>query len=108
MDKDKLLGILTKPSSVAVIGASGDKDKVGGRPVDYLKRFGFSGSIYPINPTRDVVQGIKCYPNLRALPETPDLAVIALEGPAVKAAVQVCAVGGGKAAVIMRDRQSVV
>lgn len=101
MDKDKLLGILTKPSSVAVIGASGDKDKVGGRPVDYLKRFGFSGNIYPINPTRDVVQGIKCYPNLRALPETPDLAVIALAGPAVKAAVQVCAEGGVKAAVIM-------
>lgn len=43
------------PKSVAIIGASDNPNKVGGRPVDYLKRFGFRGHIYPINPARDAL-----------------------------------------------------
>ncbi len=44
------------PRSVAIIGASENPNKVGGRPVHYLKKFGFKGKIYPINPTRTEIQ----------------------------------------------------
>src|SRR5579884_4499287 len=44
------LDSLLAPRSVAVIGASDDPDKVGGRPIDYLRRFGFQGAVYPVNP----------------------------------------------------------
>ena len=40
------------PRSVAILGASQDPNKVGGRPLHYLKRYGFKGPIYPINPGR--------------------------------------------------------
>jgi acyl-CoA synthetase (NDP forming) len=44
------------PRSVAIIGASENPNKVGGRPVHYLDKFGFRGSIFPINPSRGEVQ----------------------------------------------------
>src|SRR5579871_1921354 len=49
------------PRSVAVIGASENPNKVGGRPVHYLDKFGFKGKIFPINPSRAEVQGHRCY-----------------------------------------------
>src|SRR5438105_3854759 len=70
------------PKSIAIIGASDNKNKVGGRPVDYLQRFGYSGKIYPINPARASVQGMPCYPDVAALPEAPDLAIVAVAGEA--------------------------
>ena len=59
------------PRSVAIIGASENYNKVGGRPVHYLDKFGFKGKVFPINPTRQEVQGHKCYPSLADLPEAP-------------------------------------
>ena len=52
------------PRSVAIIGASENPNKVGGRPVHYLDKFGFKGRIFPINPSRAEVQGHKCYKSL--------------------------------------------
>ena len=43
---------LFSPRSVAVIGASDNPNKVGGRPIHYLNRFGFAGKVYPVNPAR--------------------------------------------------------
>ena len=48
-DHDKSLGVLFNPQSVAIIGASDDTSRIGGRFVLYLKNYGFSGSIYPVN-----------------------------------------------------------
>ncbi|PLC48197.1 CoA-binding protein [Pollutimonas subterranea] len=96
-----LLTLLTEPASIAVIGASDDKNKVGGRPVDYLQRFGYPGRIYPINPGRERVQGLPAYASLAQLPETPDMAIIALAGPAVSASIEACAEKGVGVAVIM-------
>jgi acyl-CoA synthetase (NDP forming) len=62
------LQALLAPESVAVVGASDDPDKVGGRPIDFLRRFGFGGRIYPINPNRGIVQGLTSYPDLEAVP----------------------------------------
>ena len=53
------LDVLFRPNSVAVMGASSDKKKIGGRPIFYLKHYNFEGDIYPINPNYDEIQGAK-------------------------------------------------
>ncbi|ORE91397.1 CoA-binding protein, partial [Stappia sp. 22II-S9-Z10] len=96
------LSALLAPASVAVIGASDNPDKIGGRPIAYLRRFGFKGAIYPINPARPSVQGLTAYPSLTALPAVPDAAIIAVAGASsVAQQVNACAAAGVKAAVIM-------
>lgn len=89
------------PKSVAIIGASDNPDKVGGRPVDYLRRFGYAGNIYPVNPARSVVQGLPCYPDVASLPEAPDLAIVAVAGAAVATTVRACAARGVRTAIIL-------
>jgi acyl-CoA synthetase (NDP forming) len=89
------------PRSVAVIGASDNPHKVGGRPLLYMKRYGYRGAIYPVNPGRKVVQELKSYSSLESLPETPDLAIIAVAGEEAVAAVAACAARGVKVAVVM-------
>ncbi len=89
------------PASIAIIGASENPDKIGGRPVDYLRRFGFRGRVFPINPNRREIQGLPCFPGLGALPSVPDLAIIAVPGAAAVAAVEGCAAAGVKVAITM-------
>jgi hypothetical protein len=79
------------PRSVAVIGASDNPHKVGGRPILYLQRHGFKGAIYPINPARTSVQSLKSYPEIGATPEAPELAIVAVAGDEALAAVEACA-----------------
>jgi acyl-CoA synthetase (NDP forming) len=92
---------LLNPRSVAVVGASDNPDKAGGRPVHFLMRFGFAGKIYPINPQRAEVQGLPSFASVTALPEAPDLAVIAVGDRDVPAAVAACAERGVKCAVVL-------
>ena len=89
------------PRSVAVIGASENPNKIGGRPIHYLGRFGFGGAIYPINPHRAEIQGHRSYPDLASLPEAPDLAIVAVPGQAAVAAVAASAERGVKVAIVM-------
>ena len=89
------------PKSVAVIGASDNPNKVGGRPVHYLDKFGFKGKIFPINPSRPEVQGHKCYPSLADLPEAPEMVIVAVAGDSAIGAVDDCAAHGVKIAVVM-------
>src|SRR3954447_21341025 len=89
------------PKSVAVIGASENPNKVGGRPVHYLDKFGFKGKIFPINPSRQEVQGHKCYPRLADLPEAPEMVIVAVAGDNAIGAVEDCAAHGVKIAVVM-------
>ncbi|MBI2313670.1 MAG: acetate--CoA ligase family protein [Betaproteobacteria bacterium] len=95
------LGYALNPASVAIIGATDNRNKVGGRPIYYMKRFGYRGIIYPINPGRAQVQGVRCYPDLAALPEVPDLAVVAVSADRAMHAVRDCAERGVKVAVVM-------
>ncbi|MGE0658921.1 MAG: acetate--CoA ligase family protein [Reyranellaceae bacterium] len=90
-----------QPQSVAVVGASENPHKIGGRPIAYLQRFGYDGRIYPINPNRAEIQGLAAYATLSALPESPDLAIIAVPGLAAVDAVEACADKGVRVAVIM-------
>jgi len=95
-----LTGMLA-PRSVAVLGASADAARIGGRPIDYMLRQGFAGAIYPVNPRRDEVQGLRAYPNVAALPETPDVAVVAVSADIAVQAVQDLADAGVKNTIVL-------
>lgn len=92
---------LFAPASVAVIGASDNPNKVGGRPLHYLRAFGYAGEVFPVNPLRESIQGYRAYADLAAIGRTPDAAVIAVAGDAALEQVRLCARAGVKAAVIM-------
>ena len=94
------LDALLSPRSVAVVGASDTPTRIGGRPIAYLKAAGFSGTIYPVNPTRETVQGLKAYPSLAALPGAVDAAILALPAAAVVSAVEEAAAAGIRACVV--------
>ncbi|MGI9385482.1 MAG: acetate--CoA ligase family protein, partial [Methyloligellaceae bacterium] len=91
---------LLAPRSVAVIGASDDPSRIGGRPVAYLKSAGFAGEIYPVNPKRDEVQGLRAYPSITDIEGPVDFALITVHvGIALEAARQ-CAAKGVKTCLL--------
>lgn len=98
-DGSALLSLLS-PRSVAVLGASDNTVKAGGRPIDYMRRHGFAGAIYPVNPNRATIQGLAAYPSLDALPASPDLVVISVPGTEVEQAIDRCLAIGARGAVI--------
>src|SRR2546428_3183054 len=69
---------LLAPGSVAIFGASNDPTRISGRSLRYYREAGYAGALYPINPTRDTVQGLKAYPDLAAVPGPVECAVIAV------------------------------
>jgi acyl-CoA synthetase (NDP forming) len=79
---------------VAFIGATEDLGKFGGRCVRQLIDFGFSGEIYPVNPKRSEIFGLKCYPSLADVPAPPDHVGIVLPAGAVASAVEDCVRAG--------------
>lgn len=95
------LDVALNPKSIAVIGASENPNKIGGRPLLYLSRFGFKGKVYPINPNRAEVQGLATAPSLQDLPEAPELAIIAVPGAAAVEALDACGERGVKLALMM-------
>jgi len=99
--REKPLQALLDPKSIAIVGASDNPEKIGGRPIKYLKQFGYGGKIYPINPNRAEIQNIAAYSRLEDLPEVPEAAIIALPGDGAVEAVRQCAESGVRAAVVM-------
>ncbi len=96
-----LLESALNPRSVAIIGASENIHKIGGRPIYYMGQHGYKGQIYPVNPTRTEIQGHRSYSTLADLPEVPDLALIVVGGDKTVSAVEDCAARGVKSAVII-------
>ncbi|MBA4190531.1 MAG: GNAT family N-acetyltransferase [Planctomycetaceae bacterium] len=90
-----------RPNAVAVIGASRDPSSIGHRVLVGMVQAGYRGSIYPINPKATEIAGLKAYPSVRALPEMPELAVIAVPAAAVMRVVDDCAAGGVRALVLI-------
>ena len=91
---------LLRPDSIAVIGATADANKLNGRPLHYLRRDGFQGRIYPVNPNYDEVIGMRCYPDVDSLPEAPDMAIVAVAARRVVDSVEALGRKGTRAAIV--------
>jgi acetate---CoA ligase (ADP-forming) len=83
------LSPLLNPRSIAIIGASDTKARIGGVPVDLLKRAGFA-KIYPVNPKNETVQGLPAYKDIESVPEVVDLAIIAVSAEATLPMLERC------------------
>ena len=94
------LQALVDPRSIAVIGASADAARIGGRTIYFLQRHGYAGRIYPVSHRGGAVQGLESYPDIASVPETPDLAVISIPGAGVLEQLERCATSGVKAAIV--------
>lgn len=97
IDLDRIIA----PQSVALIGATEDYSKFGGRIMHHLVEHNFAGTIYPINPKRETVLGLTCYSSIEAVPASPDLALLALPAKYLEQAVEACGRAGVGACVIV-------
>ena len=94
------LSALFDPSAVAVVGASDDPTKIGGRPLHLLKAARFGGPIYPVNPHRELVQGLNAYPTVSDAPTRPDLAIIAVPASHVLTSFEDAVSAGVRVAIV--------
>ena len=97
------LTALTIPSTVALVGASDDVAKLTARPLVFMQQHGFAGRIYPVNPVRETVQGIKAYKTVTNIPEQVDHAYILVGTDQVIAAVEDCAKARVKVVSVLAD-----
>ena len=95
------LDAIFAPKSVAVIGASETPGSVGRTIVWNLLSSTFGGTIYPVNPKRPSILGIKTYPNLSAVPEIVDLIVVVTPAPTVPDIIKEAVDIGVKGAIII-------
>lgn len=91
---------LLNPQSIAFIGASSRADRIGGMPIDLLQRYGYRGSVYPVNPKYQEVFGYPCHADIESVPEAPELAVLAIAARDVVAMLRRCHARGVKAAIV--------
>ncbi len=90
---------LFEPRSVAVVGVPRGA-KVGQIFLQGLMRPGYKGRLYPINPNADEILGLKCYPSISSLPETPDLAILVVDAETSISVMAECAERGVQAAAL--------
>lgn len=91
---------LFEPKSIAIIGASDNPNRIGGRPISILQNRGFRGEIFPVNPKYSTVQGLTCYPDAASLPVAVDLFLICLPAASAVDALEEVVKAGGHSAVI--------
>ncbi|MEM9059120.1 MAG: acetate--CoA ligase family protein [Pseudomonadota bacterium] len=91
------------PRAVALIGLSSRADAPTGRPLQFLRRAGYSGKIHVVNPARETVQGERCLTSIHDAPEVPEHAYILVGQDRVEQAVHDCAEAGVKIASILAD-----
>src|ERR1700686_1686030 len=99
--RSPVLEELFAPSSVAVIGASNSPNTVGKSLFRNLLTSGYQGVVYPVNPKWKSVSGVRCYSDVAALPETPDLAVVIVPAARVGAVVEDLGKRGTKGLVVI-------
>lgn len=101
--QDRLANAVFTPRSIGLVGLSSDPARPSGRPLGFLRREGYAGEIYIVNPRRDEVQGARAWPSLDSLPEVPEHVYILLGTDRVEEAVRQCARAGVKVASIVAD-----
>src|SRR5512143_3491528 len=89
------------PKSVALIGATETKGSVGRTVLWNLISNPFGGPVFPVNPKRSSVLGIKAYPNIASVPDRVDLAVITTPAPSVPGLISECVDAGVKGAIVI-------
>ena len=92
------------PRAVAILGASDDLMKWGGSMLALLRKFGFGGAVYPVNPRADTVQGLKAWPSVQAIGQPVDVALIALPQERTEAAFEDCAAAGVKVILMVTSQ----
>jgi acyl-CoA synthetase (NDP forming) len=95
------LRVLFRPQSVCIVGASSNSSSISGRPLHILRRHGYEGPIYPVNPKYDELAGIPCYRAVAALPQIPDVAIFVIPAPLVPSSLLECAEFGIKNMIII-------
>ena len=90
------LKFMFAPKSVALIGATEKEGSVGRTLLWNLISHPFGGTVFPVNPKRKSILGIRAYPSLKELPESVDLAIIATPAPTVPALIRECVETGGQ------------
>jgi acyl-CoA synthetase (NDP forming) len=98
---ENILDVLWTPKSVAIVGASADPHKTGGRPVTYLLNHGFDGDIWPINPKVDEIAGLPCFRCVADLPAAPDVGIVLLNAERAEGAVRDLAAKRCKLAIVL-------
>ncbi|MCF8369216.1 MAG: GNAT family N-acetyltransferase [Bacteroidales bacterium] len=97
----KKLDKIFRPKRIALIGVSNDPNSVGGMTLRNLIGGGYNGVVYPVNPKREAVLGIPCFPDVKCLPKTPDLAVIMTAASFVPQIISECGEAGINGIIIM-------
>jgi acyl-CoA synthetase (NDP forming) len=87
---DARIGPFWNAASIVVVGASGDSRKFAGRPLHFLRRYGYSGAVAAVNPQYTEIEGFACYPSIRDLPQRPELALVMLNAELAVDAVSDC------------------
>jgi acetyltransferase len=95
------LEALFQPASVALVGASDRAGSIGAVVLDNLRRGGFKGPIWPVNPRHKEIAGLPAWPDIASLPGTPDLAVICTPPQTVPALISQLGHKGTRAAIVM-------
>jgi acyl-CoA synthetase (NDP forming) len=101
MKTEANLRTLLEPTSIAVVGASDDTSKPGGKLVRNILLRGFAGNLLLVNPKAREVQGVRAYPSVDALPTVPELAFIAIPAKLVRASLEDLAAKGARAVVVL-------
>lgn len=78
------------PRSIAIVGVSDNKKKIASVMLENLRKDGFKGKIFPVNPKYETIDDLKCFPSVKELPESPDLVCIAIPAIAVEPVVDEC------------------
>ena len=98
-----LASSLFAPRRIALIGASTDASRLTARAQIYLRRHGFTGALYPVNPRASEVLGERAYPSLRDVPDKIDFAYVMVNTAQVQTAIADCAACGVPVACILAD-----
>jgi acetyltransferase len=89
------------PKSIAIVGASRDETKVGHKIIANLLLGGYPGKVFPINPKAADIDGLRCYPDLASIGETPELVIIVIPPRLVPEVMKQCAAAGVHAVIII-------
>ncbi len=89
------------PKSVAIVGASQQKGKVGYEILTNLIKSGFPGDLYPVNKKADEIEGLKCYPDIPSIGKTPELVIIIIPAKVVPSIMEQCVQVGVKSVIII-------